>query len=105
MCSNFTEAWKILYNNHIKPNSLSIPDWQGFRTFKLWTLEVNDVLFVNLDNIKMVHQFYMSPTQKYMSQKDALNMCLKDTALGLTTKQARFCVGYCRMTLKAETAD
>ena len=53
----------------------------------------------------MVQQFYISPTQKYMSYKDALNMCMKDSGLQMTSKQAKFCVGYCRMTLRAETID
>lgn len=29
----------------------------------------------------------------------------KDSKLNLTTKQAKYCIGYCRMTLRAETVD
>jgi len=105
MCTNFTESWKMLYNNHIKPNSQNISEWQPFRKRDLWTLDVNDVLQVNLEGLKIVHQHYITPTQKYMSLKDALNLCMKDSGLQLTSKQAKYCVGFCRMTVRAETID
>ena len=53
----------------------------------------------------MVYQHYVQPTQKYMSLKDALNLCMKDSGLQMTSKQAKYCVGFCRMTVRAETVD
>ena len=63
------------------------------------------MLQVNLEGLKIVHQHYITPTQKYMSLKDTLNLCMKDSGLQLTSKQAKYCVGFCRMTVRAETID
>ena len=55
MCDTFTESWNMLFNHHIKPHTTLLPEWQKFRNRLLWTLDVNDVLEVNLDEIKKVH--------------------------------------------------
>lgn len=59
ICTSFTESWKMLYNNHIKPNLDKFQEWQPFRKRELWTLDVNDVLQVNLDGLKCVYQHYV----------------------------------------------
>ena len=40
----------MLVETHFKPNYRE-PKWQAFRDRELWTLEVNDVLFINLHSL------------------------------------------------------
>lgn len=69
----------------------------------LWTLEVNDVLKVNLEGIKKLKAFYYEPRKKFMHQKDALSLFIKDTAAAIGDKEAGFCYGMSKMTLPKET--
>lgn len=71
-----------LIREHIKPHvSTGVSSWQSWREQELWTLEVNDVLHANLDSLRHVMEFYISPTHKYMTLKDGINLCTRDTAL------------------------
>lgn len=49
-CKTIAEAFQMLIDINIKPVS-NIYDWQGFRTNEVWTLDVNDILEANLDNL------------------------------------------------------
>ena len=40
-----------------------------------------------------------------MSGKDAINLMTKDSSLGLTSKQAKYCLGFCKMTTVEEVAE
>ena len=45
---------------------------------------MNDVLEANLDGVQKLHQFYFTPTQKFMSATDAVNLFSKDALVDLT---------------------
>ena len=93
-----------MINEYIKPNFVPIP-WQQFRDEELWTIEVNDVFETNLDGVQKLHQSYFTPTQKYMSDKDAINLLSKDALADLTYQQAKFCLAYCKMPIKDEVVE
>ena len=40
-----------------------------------------------------------------MSFKDAMNMMCKDTKLNFSSKQAKYCIGFCKMTVMDETME
>ena len=63
---------------------------------------MNDVFETNLDGLKKLHNFYFTPTQKYMSDKDGLTLLSKDALADLTYTQAKTCLAYCKMQLKDE---
>jgi len=66
----------------IRPNvKPEIYNWQSWRDQYLWTLEINDLLQANLDSLKLVHNYYITPTQKYMTFKDGINLLTKDSGL------------------------
>ena len=100
----YHEAVQLVLDGFIKPNFKPMP-WQQFRDDELWTLEVNDVFETNLDGIMRLHQCYMTPTQRYMSDKDATNLLTKDGNLDLTYTQAKYCLSFCKMPIKDECAD
>ena len=85
----------------MKPNYKPMP-WQKFRDEELWTLEVNDLFETNFDGIMKLHGCYFTPTQRYMSDKDATNLLTKDAQLDLTYTQAKYCLSFCKMALKDE---
>ena len=100
----YHEAVQLVLDSFIKPN-FKPSSWQQFRDDELWTLEVNDVFETNLDGIMRLHQCYMTPTQRYMSDKDATNLLTKDGNLDLTYTQAKYCLSFCKMPIKDECAD
>ena len=60
VCRNVASAFEYLINKHIMPHS-GMEDWSGFRTKILYTVEVNDVLQANLDNLKTVFNSHLKP--------------------------------------------
>ena len=68
-------------------------------------MEVNDVLEANLEGLKQVYAFYWEPRKKYMTMQDALQLMMRDTALGLIEKDAIYCYGMSKMTVIAESEN
>ena len=58
-----------------------------------------------MEAINKLHKYYDNPQQKFMSVKDAINLMTKDTRLLLTSKQAKYCIGFCKMTIIDEVND
>ena len=79
----FYEAVKKVFEEFVRPN-LNLLPWQEFRDDELWTIEVNDVLDANLEGVQKLHNYYFSPTQKFMSDKDGINLLSRDVFLELT---------------------
>lgn len=101
VCSTYEEAMQKLLEEHIFPYANPEP-WQEFRDELLWTIDVNDVLEVNLDGLRKVYSFFHEPRKKYMTMQDALNLMIKDTNLALAEKTAIFCYGMCKMSVILE---
>ena len=77
------EAVKIVVDQYIRKHVIPLP-WQSFRDEELWTIEVNDVMEANLDGLNKLLNFYFTPTQKFMSDKDAITLLSKDALVDLT---------------------
>ena len=60
---------------------------------------------VNLDGINKLHHYYFTPTQKYMSEKDAMSLFCRDAAADLSVVQAKYCLSYAKMTIKDEIQE
>lgn len=65
----------------------------------MWSIEVNDVLEVNLEGLKKVYTNYHEPRKKFMTMNDAMALMMKDTSLGLIEKDAIYCFGMCKMSV------
>lgn len=87
-----------LLEEHIFPNANPDP-WQEFRDELLWTIDVNDVLEVNLEGLKKVYNHYHEPRKKFMTMNDAMALMMKDTTLGMIEKDAMYCFGMCKMSV------
>ena len=72
---------KDCIKQNVKPE---IYNWQPWREQQLWTLEVNDILFVNLESLKLVYNFYINPTHKILTYKDCVTLLTKDSLLNMS---------------------
>jgi hypothetical protein len=72
--------------------------WQEFRDRDMYTLEVNDVLAVNLELIKKLMKKYHEPAKKSFKLNDCWRLFTKDTPTGLTDKDFYYCYGMSKMT-------
>lgn len=94
----------MLIENFVKVNFMPL-DWQGFRDAELWTIEVNDVLEANIEGIQKMHKYYFTGTQRYMSGHDGINLLSKDALANLSVQQAKYCLAFCKMTVKDECSE
>jgi len=101
ICATYEESMNKLMEEHVIP--LAHPEsWQEWRDEFLWTIEVNDVLEVNLEGCKKMYNFYKEPRKNHMTMQDGLNFMMKDTGLQMIEKDAIFCFGMCKMSVIIE---
>ena len=81
----FSEALEKLIKEKVLPYSEPVP-WQGFRDLQLWTIECNDILEANLENLRKIYSFYHSSVKKYLVAEDILSMCTRDSQLDCPEK-------------------
>lgn len=97
----FSEALEMMLNS-VLANFKAKP-WQIFRDDQLWTNEVDALFSVNLDLIQKVHE---SITPNYTGTDEGFRNCLDIVTRGsdieLSEKEARFCFGMSKMTVKDE---
>ena len=101
VCNTYRESMDILLNEHIIP-FMKVEPWQEFRDADLWTLEVNDILDSNLENLKRIYKKHFQPKKHYMSVTDAVNLVMRHAPLGIAEKEALFCIGMSKMTVVEE---
>ena len=59
----------MLINDCIIAN-YDFPPWHEWRQIDLWTLEINDTFFVNLEYIRRLWLYYYTPQNKVLTMKD-----------------------------------
>ena len=104
ICTTYKDALHHLIENNLKKHYTTQP-WQAFRDQQLWDFPVNDVLKENMESITKLHKRYHTPEKRYMSYADAIDLMTKDSKAGLTSKQAKYCIGFCKMTVVDEVMD
>ena len=60
---SYPEATEKLIVECIIPNFIPDP-WQEFRIKQLWTIDVNDLLEANLENLNKIYKHYLTPTKQ-----------------------------------------
>ena len=74
-----------------------------FRTEKLWTLDVDDVLKVNQEGLeKVIEYFKITYKKRYMGKKEAIKLMCTESAVGVFEKDANYCYGMSKMTVLNE---
>ena len=92
----------MIIKEYIVPKYDWVP-WQEWRDLELWTLEVNDMFYANLDHIRRIWTNYFSPSKKYFSMTDAHSLFLRDTKTEITEKDFYFAYGMSKMTISKES--
>jgi len=98
--SSYSEALGILLRSII-PKFETRP-WQEFRDAELWTHEVDRVFKANLD---LIHKLYDQLFPKFgdgTGLRRCLDLLTRNSDLQLSEKEARFCFGMSKMTVKDE---
>lgn len=93
VCSNLSESLELLIKDLVIPNSHP-GKWQEFRDRKLWTIEVNDIFFVNLSQLRRIYN--------NITFEDAIRLMTKRLKTGLSESQAVYCYGMSKMTIMNE---
>ena len=99
--STYSESLERLIYETLIPN-FDVYNWQGWRQKVLWTLEVNDILYANLDYLQKLYKRYTDSRKKWFSPVDSVTMLLKETNLQVTEKDATSCFGMAKMTIYNE---
>ena len=55
----FEEATRVIIEEYIMPNFKPDP-WQEFRDKQLWTIDVNDILEANLNNLTIIYKGFLN---------------------------------------------
>ena len=97
----YAEATEKLITDCVLPYFVPEP-WQEFRDKELWTIDVNDLLESNLENLENVYRRFRTPTKQFLDLEDCITLCTRDTNLGISEKDIAFCFGYCQMTVVNE---
>jgi len=87
ICSTYAESLKALIKQCILPNFKGY-EWQGWRSKELWTMEINDILYANLDSLKRVYGHYFTPKTRWLTYQDAIAMVCRDSPVQLADKEA-----------------
>ena len=101
LVKTYAEATEKLITECVLPYYVPEP-WQEFRDKALWTIDVNDLLESNLENLDLVYRRFRTPTKQFLDLEDCINLCTRDTNLGISEKDILFCFGYCQMTVVNE---
>jgi len=85
--SQYPQALQHLFANHIitflgSPHFKPWQQWQGFREKELWTLDVNDCLHANQENLRKVYNLFCGRPRPFMNRGEALRFMQWGTETG-----------------------
>ena len=101
-CGNYAEALKTLIT-YLKKNT--VDNWQAFRNAKLWTIEVNDLLKPNEENLEIIYKKFFTPQKKCMDIDDFNAIFMDKTELLKNIEEVRYCAGVSKMSMTKERED
>ena len=101
--STFAEAFEMLLKKNVLEYSHP-PPWQEFREKELWDLAPDDVITANLAHLNKVHDKLTKVKGKHatLAVRAVIDLVTKDSRLMLSEKDAFFCFGMSKMTVKDE---
>jgi len=71
----------------------------------IWTQDVSDILNLNLDSLRKIYNYFVTPTKKYMILNDAMNLLCKFNDNVLSEFMVRYCFGMCKSTVAEENEE
>jgi len=78
--------------------------WQGFRDKQLWTIDVNDMLEANLQNLQKIFSNYFTPIKKHIVCDDVVDMIVRVGDLKVSEVDVIFSFGMSNMAVTNEPA-
>ena len=72
--TSFPQGLRHFFQNYA-PNFINNPSlklWQIWREKELWTLDVNECLDVNLENLRLVYQAFSGQKRTFMNRAEAI---------------------------------
>lgn len=95
----------MFLDKDIAPHSHEIlAEWDGFRTSKLWTSEVNDIFKANLTTIKLLVKKFTEPRKDKLSLPNCISMFTQLTSI-LPESSVIHIFGMSKMANIHETKD
>lgn len=95
----YIDSFKRLLKENIIPNAgVDIDQWSKWRENFLWTLEINDILEANLDNLKKLFKACLQPKKTTLGLTEALGVMTKDSGVYFTEKETIQAYGMSKMT-------
>ena len=104
LVKTYSEALEKLIVEKLIPNAAPEP-WQSFRDTELWTIDVNDILEANLENLKKIFAVFFSAVKKFVTFEDVLNLFMRMCPLDLNEKDLQFCFSMSKMAVTSEPAS
>lgn len=82
------------------------PDpWQGFRDEQLWTIDVNDILEANLENLRKIYNLTFTSVKKYITFQDIIQLFTRDADVGLGEVDLLYAFGMSKMAVTNEVQN
>lgn len=103
-CKTYYEAFKKLIDEHVIPYG-EPHQWQEYREQTIWTLDVNDVLLMNLDTLRTIYESYNHPSKNFMIMDDFIDLFMKKTELNLQERELIYSFGMSKMTIINENSE
>ena len=99
----YSQAVKMLIEDDLMVFS-NIQKWQEWREKELWTLDVNDILYANTDNLKKIFKTFYTSKKSNMDLNDAFTLMVRRTGFLPAEKEVITCFGMWKMTVTNEIA-
>jgi len=101
---SYSGSLKIMLESIIP--KFSCRPWQDFRDAELWTTKIDKLLEANKDSLRAVHDdLFPKYAEKGQCIRKCIDLMTKIPAISLSDKEARFCFGMSKMTVKDEVGN
>ena len=79
--------------------------WQDFRDQELWTTRVDKLLKENKETLTKLHNMMFPKYEEQAGIKNCTKMLTDNPLIAMSDKEARFCYGMSKMTVKDEVTN
>ena len=98
----FHEACQLLFDEIYQ--NFDMKEWQEFRDNHLWSTPMDQVFKLNHDKLKVVYD-KLFPKYNEVGVRSALELMTKQSNVDLSEKEAKYCLGMSKMTVKDEVQN
>ena len=92
----FTSSLQKLINQNLFLDEKVQSHWHMFRCKHIWTLDIDDLLKANIENLQIIFETYTNKKTKNFKYRECIDLFMKYCLVNLTT--AKYCFGMSKMT-------